>query len=348
MRALRFISLALIASLALPARSADSVAAPPVERCPAEATATRTFSMALAGNRAGYHVECHMPDGSGLYLFAFNDRGRGPAIRSRIAVDAAGIPNALTVDGNDYLKNPIAERFAAANGEASWKNKVEEGARKLAGPAFYLSQSGTPAELPMLAKAAMAAPGRQISLLPSGEARVEALDTRTVKSGDASKDVRLYAVYGLGYQPTTVWLEANGDFFASLDSWVAIVPEGWESTAPELLKVQEARLTALRIDQAAKLRQTPAGSLLIEHANVFDAEARAMKPGTSVLIEDVAFAVEHLAPAVRELQRLFALHGYDEGIVFGHAKDGNIHFVITQSFDTGAEVFDAAGELRPR
>jgi D-lactate dehydrogenase len=62
------------------------------------------------------------------------------------------------------------------------------------------------------------------------------------------------------------------------------------------------------------------------------------KPGTSVIIEDVAFAIEHLAPAVRDLQRLFHEHGYDEGIVFGHAKDGNIHFVITQAFDTAAEV----------
>ncbi len=62
------------------------------------------------------------------------------------------------------------------------------------------------------------------------------------------------------------------------------------------------------------------------------------RPGTSVLIEDVAFAVEHLAPAVRDLQGLFAKHGYAEGIVFGHAKDGNIHFVITQAFDTAAEI----------
>src|SRR5262249_2296618 len=62
------------------------------------------------------------------------------------------------------------------------------------------------------------------------------------------------------------------------------------------------------------------------------------RPGTSVLIEDVAFAVESLAAAVRDLQALFGKHGYDDGIVFGHAKDGNIHFVITQSFDTAAEV----------
>ena len=137
----------------------------------------------------------------------------------------------------------------------------------------------------MLAKAAFAAPGHKLPLLPSGEARVEALDVRTVRNGDASKQVQLYAVYGLGYQPTTVWLDDKGEFFASLDSWVVMVPEGWEPVAPELLEIQEARLTALRSEQARRLRQVPAGPVLIEHANLFDAEARVMKPGSSVLLE---------------------------------------------------------------
>src|SRR3546814_10250281 len=27
-------------------------------------------------------------------------------------------------------------------------------------------------------------------------------------------------------------------------------------------------------------------------------------------------------------------HGYDQAIIFGHAKDVNLHFVVTQAFDT--------------
>ena len=60
--------------------------------------------------------------------------------------------------------------------------------------------------------------------------------------------------------------------------------------------------------------------------------------GTAVIIEDVAFPVPRLADAVIELQALFAGHGYDEAIVFGHAKDGNLHFVLTPDFDVPAEV----------
>jgi D-lactate dehydrogenase len=59
--------------------------------------------------------------------------------------------------------------------------------------------------------------------------------------------------------------------------------------------------------------------------------------GTTVIIEDVAFAVEHLADAAVDLTHLFAKHGYTNAIIFGHAKDGNLHFVITQGFNTEKE-----------
>lgn len=59
--------------------------------------------------------------------------------------------------------------------------------------------------------------------------------------------------------------------------------------------------------------------------------------GTTVIIEDVAFPIERLADAAVDLTRLFAKHGYDNAIIFGHAKDGNLHFVIAQGFNTEAE-----------
>jgi D-lactate dehydrogenase len=60
--------------------------------------------------------------------------------------------------------------------------------------------------------------------------------------------------------------------------------------------------------------------------------------GTTVIIEDVAFPLEFLADAAVDLSRLFKKHGYANAIIFGHAKDGNLHFVITQGFNTESEV----------
>jgi D-lactate dehydrogenase len=71
---------------------------------------------------------------------------------------------------------------------------------------------------------------------------------------------------------------------------------------------------------------------------LFPAVGAARRVGTTVVIEDVAFPIERMADATVDLQRLLHAHGYKEGIIFGHALDGNLHFVFTQDFATGGEV----------
>ncbi|WP_416438557.1 FAD-binding and (Fe-S)-binding domain-containing protein [Phnomibacter sp. MR] len=60
--------------------------------------------------------------------------------------------------------------------------------------------------------------------------------------------------------------------------------------------------------------------------------------GTTVILEDITFPVTKLADGLVDLQQLFTKYGYHNAIIFGHAKDGNIHFVITQLLDTESEV----------
>ena len=70
----------------------------------------------------------------------------------------------------------------------------------------------------------------------------------------------------------------------------------------------------------------------------------AVRPvGTTVIIEDVAFPIEQLAAGVRDLQAIFAKYHYSEALIFGHALEGNLHFVFTQDFSTPAEVDRYAG-----
>jgi D-lactate dehydrogenase len=65
----------------------------------------------------------------------------------------------------------------------------------------------------------------------------------------------------------------------------------------------------------------------------------AMRPtGTTVIIEDVAFPIERLAEATMDLQKLLRRHGYRDAIIFGHALEGNLHFVFTQDFGNAAEI----------
>ncbi len=71
---------------------------------------------------------------------------------------------------------------------------------------------------------------------------------------------------------------------------------------------------------------------------MFPAVGAVRKSGTTVILEDVAFPVDKLGNAILDLQALFKKYGYDNAIIFGHAKDGNLHFVVTQTFNISSEV----------
>ena len=71
---------------------------------------------------------------------------------------------------------------------------------------------------------------------------------------------------------------------------------------------------------------------------LFPAIGAAREKGTSVIIEDVAFPVENLAVATQDLQQLLHRHGYHQSIIFGHALEGNLHFVFTQDFSSTSEI----------
>lgn len=71
---------------------------------------------------------------------------------------------------------------------------------------------------------------------------------------------------------------------------------------------------------------------------MFPAVGAVREVGTTVIIEDVAFPVDNLANGVRDLQALFDKYHYGEAIIFGHALEGNLHFVFTQGFDSQEEI----------
>ena len=73
-------------------------------------------------------------------------------------------------------------------------------------------------------------------------------------------------------------------------------------------------------------------------SGIFPSVGGTRQPGTTCLIEDVAFHIEDLPEATAELQQLIARHGYDDACIYGHALEGNYHFIINQSFSTDAEV----------
>ena len=60
--------------------------------------------------------------------------------------------------------------------------------------------------------------------------------------------------------------------------------------------------------------------------------------GTTVLIEDVAFHIEDLPNATVDLAEMLEKHGYEDSCIYGHALEGNYHFIISQLFDSEEEI----------
>jgi D-lactate dehydrogenase len=118
----------------------------------------------------------------------------------------------------------------------------------------------------------------------------------------------------------------------------ALLVEYQEQTADDLA----ARVTAaadlfagLPLDQPAVLSTDADLRAQLWHIRkgLFTAVAGNRPSGTTALLEDIAVPVERLYDTCTRLVELFERHGYRESVIFGHAKDGNIHFMLNEQFD---------------
>jgi imidazolonepropionase-like amidohydrolase len=239
----------------------------------------------FGGNRAGVQTSTVDAGGVREINFEFNDRGRGPKLASRIKIDDAGLLVDVQTTGNDYLKVPVTETFTLQNGVARWKNDAENGERKLTGPAFYLSLHSPPEEFALLARALLKTPNRTLALLPEGQASLERLGGLSLTGSSGTRQVTAYEITGLGFEPETVWLDADGGYFAHVSSWSSFIREGWEDSVPKLLEYQNKRANARTLETARALTRTPSVPVAIVNANLFDADTGRSVPGSTVVIE---------------------------------------------------------------
>jgi D-lactate dehydrogenase len=99
-------------------------------------------------------------------------------------------------------------------------------------------------------------------------------------------------------------------------------------------------LAPFHVEQQVEFTEdaTLSGQLWAIRKGTFPAVGAVRPTGTTVIIEDVTFPIPQLAEGVNRLIKLFEKHSYHEAILFGHALEGNLHFVFTQSFDDPAQV----------
>ena len=120
-----------------------------------------------------------------------------------------------------------------------------------------------------------------------------------------------------------------------------------EQLLDKIAKIQEC-LGQFRLYIPAEFTEDPAiyGKYWAIRSGIFPSVGGTRPVGTSCLIEDVAFPIESLPEATVKLQKLIADHGYDDACIYGHAFEGNYHFILNQSFADEHEVARYAEMMR--
>ncbi|MET0520871.1 MAG: FAD-binding and (Fe-S)-binding domain-containing protein [Jiangellaceae bacterium] len=119
----------------------------------------------------------------------------------------------------------------------------------------------------------------------------------------------------------------------------ALLVEHQEPTREELderLVAAGPLFAGLPLAAPGALSTDPAARAALWHIRkgLYTAVAGARPSGTTALLEDIAVPVDRLLDTCSQLTELFDRHGYVDSVIFGHAKHGNIHFMLNEDFDS--------------
>ena len=111
-----------------------------------------------------------------------------------------------------------------------------------------------------------------------------------------------------------------------------------KASVSEQLRDSQQTLEDLPLVQPLELGEDPTArsALWKIRKGLYAAVAGTRPQGTTPLLEDIAVPIPGLAETCRDLNQLFERHGYAGGVIFGHAKDGNLHFMLIERFEETA------------
>ncbi len=157
------------------------------------------------------------------------------------------------------------------------------------------------------------------TLVDSGAATLELLDALSLSIGQQAADA-----------PPEIQTLAVDQHAALLVEYQA----EHQDTLTALTERAHGILPQLNLNTPARLTGDPARRANLWHLRkgLYTTVAGARPQGTTALLEDVVVPVDRLARTCTSLIELFATYHYQNSVIFGHAKDGNVHFMLTDDF----------------
>ena len=157
-------------------------------------------------------------------------------------------------------------------------------------------------------------------LVATGAATLELMDTASIRVGQALPNCpkQVSDIYPVAQAALLVEYQSTS-----------------QDELRQLVSAAQPVLASMPVEQPVALTGDPRTreDLWAMRKGLYTAVAAARRPGTTALLEDVVVPVESLADTCVELAGLFDEYAYPDSVIFGHAKDGNIHFMITDEFD---------------
>ncbi|MBV1779777.1 FAD-binding oxidoreductase [Paeniglutamicibacter sp. ABSL32-1] len=163
------------------------------------------------------------------------------------------------------------------------------------------------------------------ALVESGAATVELMDSLSLRVGQSL--------------PGTPQIVSD----LTVQSHAALLVE-YTATSAEELADRQARGMSLAnsLKLSAPAQFSPDAKIRAQlwklRKGLYASVAGARTQGTTALLEDVVVPVPALARTCAELSVLFDRYGYENSVIFGHAKDGNVHFMLTDGFHTTDQI----------
>ncbi|TFD74850.1 FAD-binding and (Fe-S)-binding domain-containing protein [Cryobacterium fucosi] len=163
------------------------------------------------------------------------------------------------------------------------------------------------------------------ALVATGAATLELMDALSLKVGQGLDDV----------PPVVRDLQ--------VENHAALLMEYQTESLERLEELQHAGtgiLPGLGLSAPVEFTADSAARAQLWHLRkgLYASVAGARPQGTTALLEDVVVPVDALGRTCVELIRLFDRYQYRNSVIFGHAKDGNIHFMLTDGFTGKTEL----------
>lgn len=267
-----------------PSTAPPPAADPGTPAPPAAEARTLRFAAITVGRPSGSAELTIAADGTRSSRFMFNDRGRGPDIKTTVTLDERGWPRSVVSKGVNYLKAPVEETVTVSGGEIKWTSTGESGSAP-ADRGYFVPTMGPFDGGAMLVRALAKTPNKRLPLLPAGEAWIDDETPLEVTVGGAKRTIRQVALAGMGYAPELFWVDEQGEFFASVSTWISFIAAGSESLIPELIAADQKWRDERNARLAAELTQkAPAAGLAITNARLFDSEKKTMRDGVTVVV----------------------------------------------------------------